>query len=173
MPKLLFALILALGAHELCGQQLQLFTTKPDAEEKKFLFGIVAKSQITGDADFTWYEENAKYAKPNSAVVETVKAAMNKVELVLFVGTWCHDTHQLLPKYFKTLEAAGFPEERLTIFATDRDKATIANMHKVFRVIDVPTMIVLQDGKEVGRIVEFGETGLVDKELGEIMKLIK
>lgn len=165
------ALVLAAGAA--FGQDLQLNTTKPDEEEKKFLYGIVTRNQIINDTSFTWYAENSKYAKPAADVVDAIKAGKDKVSLVLFVGTWCHDTQQLLPKYFKSLEAAGFPDERLTIFATDRNKETISNMHKVFAVINVPTIIVMQEGKEVGRVSEFGETGLVDKELGEIFKRVK
>jgi len=33
----------------------------------------------------------------------------------------------------------------------------------------VPTIIVLKDGKEIGRVVEYGKTGMFDKELGEII----
>jgi hypothetical protein len=33
----------------------------------------------------------------------------------------------------------------------------------------VPTFIVLVDGKEVGRVLEHGKTGYMEKELGEII----
>jgi hypothetical protein len=36
-------------------------------------------------------------------------------------------------------------------------------------IIDVPTIIVMKDGKEAGRVVEYGKYGLFDKELGEII----
>jgi hypothetical protein len=35
--------------------------------------------------------------------------------------------------------------------------------------LNVPTIIVLKDGKEIGRVVEYGKTGMFDKELGEII----
>jgi hypothetical protein len=34
-------------------------------------------------------------------------------------------------------------------------------------------MIVLQKGKEIGRVVEFGNTTFVDKELGELMQKVE
>jgi hypothetical protein len=34
----------------------------------------------------------------------------------------------------------------------------------------VPTIIVLKNGKELGRVIEFGKYGLFDMELGEILK---
>jgi hypothetical protein len=33
----------------------------------------------------------------------------------------------------------------------------------------VPTIIVLKQGKELGRVVEYGKYGVFDKELGEII----
>jgi hypothetical protein len=33
----------------------------------------------------------------------------------------------------------------------------------------VPTFIVIKDGKEVGRVVEYGKEGQLDKELGHIV----
>jgi hypothetical protein len=33
----------------------------------------------------------------------------------------------------------------------------------------VPTFIILQNGKEMGRVVEYGKTGNVEKELADIV----
>ncbi|HAI83817.1 MAG TPA: glycerophosphodiester phosphodiesterase, partial [Chitinophagaceae bacterium] len=39
-----------------------------------------------------------------------------------------------------------------------------------WNIINVPTFIVLDNnGKEVGRVVEYGKYGVIDKELGEIV----
>jgi len=152
---------------------LQLFEPLPDAEEKKTLRGLLQKNQLTQDTTFAWYALNGKFLKPDPTMVSTIAAHANKVQLVLFVGTWCHDSQQLLPKYFKTLEAANFPEGQLTIFGVDRAKTTIGGMHNVFGVQNVPTLIVMQAGKELGRIVEYGTTGMVDKELAELVSRAK
>ena len=172
--RLIMMLVISLMAGSgVVAQSLQLFTEKPDDKEKKFLYGILTKQQVTENPDFPWYAENAKYAKPQPDVVEAIKAGKSKAEIVMFIGTWCHDTQQLLPKYFKSLEAAEFSDEQLLIIGTDRAKHTLSNMHKVFNVHTVPTVIVLQDGKEVGRVSEYGETGLVDKELADIFRKLQ
>ena len=36
-------------------------------------------------------------------------------------------------------------------------------------VINVPTFIVMKNGKEIGRVVEYGKTGQWDKEIGEVI----
>ncbi len=148
---------------------LNLFEVFPDSTEKKVLRGVISKETITQDTTFSWYAENSRYFKPNAEAVSAITAKTSQLQLLMFLGTWCHDSQQLLPKYLMTLEAAGFPDNQLTLIAVDRNKTTVAGLHKVFNLVSVPTLIVMKGGKEVGRIVEYGSTALVDKELGELV----
>lgn len=148
---------------------LRLYEVLPDATEKKTLRGILSKELITKDTAFDWYAANLKYFKPNADAVTQVREKAEKISIIIFGGTWCHDTQQLLPKYFATLDAAAFPENKLTIIGVDRNKTTVGDLHKVFNITNVPTLIVMKEGKEVGRIVEFGKTALVDQELGTML----
>jgi thiol-disulfide isomerase/thioredoxin len=154
-------------------QPLHLYEVVPDATEKKTLRGLLTKEQITKDTAFGWYADNLKYFRPDSTVVQNIRSKADQISLVLFCGTWCHDSQQLIPKYISTLEAANFPDQKLTIIGVDRAKTTISGLHKVFGLVSVPTIIVMKDGKEVDRVVEFGKTALVDKELGAIIEGIK
>ena len=149
---------------------VNLYEVVPDAQEKKFLKGFVTKEQITNDPDFGWYKQNLKYAKPNKEYVDIIKAKAYDFQIVLFLGTWCHDTQQILPKYLALLEAAEFPDHRLVLIACDRQKTEPSKIYRSLNVVHVPTLILLKEGKEVGRIVEFGESGQVDKELAELIK---
>ncbi|CAN5599015.1 hypothetical protein BH10BAC3_BH10BAC3_37960 [soil metagenome] len=148
---------------------LNLYQSLPDASEKKTLYGIISKEQITQDTAFEWYQTNLKYYKADSATVQIIRAKKENIHLLLFCGTWCHDSQQLLPKYFTTLDAANFPDKNLTIVGMDRNKKTVAQLEHTFNIVNVPTMIVMQNGKEAGRITEYGKTTFVDKELGEII----
>jgi thiol-disulfide isomerase/thioredoxin len=153
--------------------EIKLFEVLKDQDGSKMLRGILFKEQITQDTSFAWYAQNVKLTKPNADAVTAVAAKADKISIVIFGGTWCEDTHQLLPKYLSLLQVAQFPDDRLMLVAVDRAKTTLANLHKVFNVTNVPTCIVLKDGKEVGRIVEFGKTTFVDKELGEMVAAIQ
>ena len=55
------------------------------------------------------------------------------------------------------------------MIGVDRSKKTIQHLAEAFGVINVPTIIVMKNGKEVGRVVEYGKYGLYDKELAEIL----
>lgn len=143
-----------------------------DNDGSKMLRGIVTPTQITQDTAFHWYGDNLKFYKPNAVTVEQLKEKKDSIRLVLFGGTWCHDTQNILPKYFSVMQAAGFPDDRLTVVIVDRNKKTIGDLQKPFNVTNVPTLIIMKNGKEEGRIVEYGKTGLADKELGEMLKAL-
>ena len=57
----------------------------------------------------------------------------------------------------------------ITLFGVNREKNSLGNIAKAFNITNVPTIIVMQDGKEVGRVVEYGKTGKWDKELAAIL----
>ena len=151
-------------------EPLHLYEVLPDEQEKKSLVGFLTREQVTTDTAFDWYQTNLKYFRLDSTTVQSIRAKKDKIHLVLFMGTWCHDSQQLVPKYFETLKAANFKDENLTIIGTDRNKKTIEGLHHLFNLQSVPTMIVLQNGIEIGRVVEYGSTTFVDKELGELVQ---
>ena len=66
-------------------------------------------------------------------------------------------------------EAAGISQDHITLLGVDRNKKTIQHLSEIFQIINVPTIIVLKQGKEIGRVVEYGKSGMFDKDLGEII----
>lgn len=152
---------------------VKMFEVLKDRDGSKMLRGILFKEQVTQDTAFGWYAQNVKLTKPNADAVAAIAAKADKISIIIFGGTWCEDTHQLLPKYLSVLDAAKFPDDRLTLVAVDRAKTTVGNLHNLFNITNVPTCIVMKDGKELGRIVEFGKTTFVDKELGEMVAAIQ
>lgn len=165
----LMFLLLGAGYEAKAQQGLKLYEYFPDSAETKILVGYISKQQITEDTVFAWYKQNLKYARPNKEYVEIIKPKAYDFSIILFAGTWCHDSQQIIPKYFALLEAAEFPDHKMTIIACDRQKTAPGNIQRPLNVANVPTLIVMKDGKEVGRIVEYGASGLVDKELAEII----
>jgi thiol-disulfide isomerase/thioredoxin len=136
----------------------------------KILKGIISKEIISKDSSFTWFQQNQKGFKPNANGVEALKAKGSEIEFVVFGGTWCGDTKLLLPKFYSWLEASNFPQEKVTLIGVDRNKKTISHLAEAMGVINVPTFIIMKNGKEVGRVVEYGKYGQPDKELGEMIK---
>ncbi|MFN9959201.1 MAG: thioredoxin family protein, partial [bacterium] len=91
------------------------------------------------------------------------------IYLVVFAGTWCGDTQVILPRFFKLIQEADFPLSRVNLIGVDRSKKTLGSLSEAMGVYNVPTMIVMKNGKEIGRVVEYGKYGVYDKELGEMI----
>jgi thiol-disulfide isomerase/thioredoxin len=135
----------------------------------KMFKGLISKNDLTSELTYKWYAESQKvYPRPDTAAVNAFR---NHEDLyfIVFGGTWCEDTHYVLPKFYKIQEAAGFPESHIALYATDRKYITEGNIAQAMNVKNVPTIIVMKDGKEIGRVIEYGTTGRWDRELAEIM----
>ena len=101
--------------------------------------------------------------------MQAFTANKDTIHILAFGGTWCGDTKYILPKFFALTDAAGFPQSRVTLLGVDHSKKTIQHLAEAFEVTNVPTFIVMKNGKEIGRVVEYGKYGMFDKELGEII----
>ncbi len=145
----------------------------PDRDGKKILKGIIAKELLVNDTAYAkWYADNLKGFTPNAAAIEALKKNTNTIQLLVFMGTWCEDSHFIIPKFYTLLDAAGFPLERVTLLGTDRSKKTLSHLAEALGIVNVPTIMVMKDGKEIGRVVEYGKYGMFDKEMGEIINSI-
>ena len=136
----------------------------------KMLKGIINKNDLVNDTSFKWYAESQRiYPRPDTSVLNAFRNNKDKISFIIFGGTWCEDTHFVLPKFYKIQEASGFPENRITVFAVDRTKKTTGNIAQAMNITNVPTIIVMKNGKESGRVVEYGKTGHWEKELTDII----
>lgn len=172
MKKFLFALLILFSLPEtgFAQDQYQVLVERPN---EKSLKGIISREIVQNDTSFKWYAANLKSYTPNAAALEGLKKNKDSIQLLTFMGTWCEDSHFIIPKFYALLDAAGFSSERVTLIGVDRQKKTLSHLCEALNVKNVPTIIVLKNGKELGRVVEFGKYGLFDMELGEILKSIQ
>jgi len=144
----------------------------PD-EKTKVLKGVINRSIIESDTAFAWFKENMKWGQADSSAITSFQKNKDKFTLLVFGGTWCHDTQNLWPIFYRLIDKSGYPEKNITLIAVDRKKKTLYKLSKKYRITNVPTFIVLAKGKEVGRVVEYGKYSAIDKEIGEIVSTLK
>jgi thiol-disulfide isomerase/thioredoxin len=138
-----------------------------EASGNKVIKGFMTRADL--DTAFTWFKDNQKGYVPQAAALDALKKNKDSVNLLVFGGTWCDDTRTLLPKFFSLADAAGISPWRITLVGVDRNKKTLHHLTEAFGITNVPTFIVMKNGKEIGRVVEYGKYGMFDKELGEII----
>jgi thiol-disulfide isomerase/thioredoxin len=135
----------------------------------KVLKGVLTRADIESDTAFKWFDGNMKLGKADAFAVDAFHKHAADIKMVIFGGTWCEDTQNLLPQFYRLADKSGFPDSSITLLGVDRAKTTVGNLHKAFDIHKVPTFIIMKDGKEMGRVVEYGKYGQIDKELGEIV----
>ena len=153
--------------------QAQYEILKDEKHPEEHIFrGIINKYVVQNDTSYKWYNSSANSYKPDTATISAFERAKTKVQFVVFGGTWCEDTQFVLPKFFKLQEMSGVADNTISFFGVNRAKKSLASITEAFNIINVPTIIVMKDGKEAGRIVEYGKTGKWDKELADILNTL-
>jgi thiol-disulfide isomerase/thioredoxin len=148
--------------------QKQNYTIVPD-DRAKIVSGIINRSLIENDTAFAWFKENMQWGEADESAVAAIQKNASKFSFVIVMGTWCHDSNNLIPKFFRLLDKAGYPSSKILLIAVDRTKKAYHNAEAPYNITNTPTFIVLQKGKEVGRVTEYGKHGEMEKELGEII----
>lgn len=129
--------------------------------EKTYYQGKVSFDDLKAEQLFTWYNKNADYT-PNKDVVSELGAALKsyEVEIVVFIGTWCSDSHELVPKLERVLNDCHYPVNQVNMYALDLEKNSLDGIEQKFNIEYVPTIILIKDDKEMGRIVETVEESI-------------
>lgn len=169
--KIIFSLCLVLAMVSNLNAQTP-YTSVPDDKSKGgiILNGIISKYILENEGSFNWYASSRANYTPDPSILNAMEAAKTRVQFLVFGGTWCEDTQFILPKFFKLQEMSGFPDKSISFFGVNREKKTLGNVADVFKITNVPTIIILKDGKETGRVIEYGKTGKWDAELAEMLK---
>lgn len=98
----------------------------------------------------------------NPQIVDLLQKQVNKdLHILVFLGTWCADSRNIVPLFFNYLEKANWSiGTRLNLFCVDHNKrisvSGLENLAQSLKINKVPTIIFLKDGKEIQRIVEYG-----------------
>lgn len=167
MKKIFFLLLLNSLVLAVSAQDTEI--TVESNTGMKIIKGFFTQKDIVSDPSFYWYEPNRTGYAPQQSVVHAMKAQKDSVHYMVFGGTWCSDTQNILPKFFALTDAAGIAPAHITLIGVDRSKKTIHHLTEAFNVTRVPTIIVMKNGIETGRVVEHGKYGMFDKELGEVL----
>lgn len=81
-------------------------------------------------------------------------------ELTVFFGDWCSDSQREVPRLLALIDALPPEQVKLTLINLPRDKAARSGLVGNVTLERIPTIIISQHGKELGRIVERPTTTL-------------
>ena len=124
-------------------------------EESVMLIGKADRNGLQRSEFSDWFGPGYKDYVPNQEVIEKLKPLVKNVEITLFMGTWCEDSHRDVPHLYKILDKLNFDESKLLVYAVSEEKITPEGYEKGKNIIQVPTIIFYKNEKELGRIVEY------------------
>ncbi|MGC4058856.1 MAG: thioredoxin family protein [Chitinophagaceae bacterium] len=155
--KKIWNLFLALLLCNAAEAQYGFDITKDQNTGQTMYVGRCTFDDLNDEASFSWLTTSSNSYNPDPLVVEELKKNLPSCNLVIFMGTWCEDTQNLLPKLYKTMLLAHC-FTNYNMYAVDRNKVSKENEQQAYGVTMVPTIIVTKNGKELGRIVENAKT---------------
>lgn len=148
---LTFSLLLTMN------MQAQSYKKFVDEDTKDIIYkGKVTFNDLQQEQAFDWYTKGVKNYTPGKDVISELSAALETydVKLTVFMGTWCEDSHNLVPKLAKVLQQCKYPASSVKMFGLDLSKKGLNNEEASHNIEYVPTIILTHKGKEIGRIVE-------------------
>ena len=104
------------------------------------------------------FKERYDTVQVEQQFVQMIRNVADSVSTIVFLGTWCPDSRREVPRFLKTADDAGIPQERIKLYALDRSKESDDGLSKQYHIERIPTFIFLKRGEEIGRITEVPET---------------
>ena len=77
------------------------------------------------------------------------------LKIEIWGGNWCSDTHEGIPALMRILDRAGFASKGLVYHRVSRDKKYVDGLEVSVPLGSVPLVIVTNEGRKLGEIVEF------------------
>ena len=103
----------------------------------------------------SWYFENYdNYELDVETAKKINKLLSRKISIKVIMGTWCSDSRDNVPGFFKLMDYLKFNERRIELIGLDTDKKNPNEDELKYDIINVPTFIFYKNGEEINRIVE-------------------
>jgi len=163
MKKTLFSLFILWSF--ICTAQEQ-ETANIDASGN--IIGVTQKEHFLQEPFKDWFDFGYDDYTVDSEVLKTLKPLLKKVTIKVFMGTWCGDSQEQVPVFYKILDEAGYQYKKFEMIGVNRSKKTPDHLEKGLDILRVPTFIFYKKGKEIGRIVEYPQES-IEKDMFKIL----
>ena len=134
--------------------------TKDSANGSQVFRGVLTLDDLNNETTFDWMKTGVPAYQPVAQYLDDLRKHLPEYSIVVFLGTWCDDSHYWVPKLIKLLHVINYPMDKLSLYGVDRTKTTKNGEQAQYHITLVPAIILTKDGKEVGRITESAQNGL-------------
>jgi thiol-disulfide isomerase/thioredoxin len=115
------------------------------------------------------YETRINGYQPDADSVAFLKKYSRKTDILVYFGSWCPHCEAWVPRLVKALQSAGNDSLGTRFFGLPRNFGMDPDARS-WGIQGVPTIIVLQNGREVGRLIGPPEAGTIEGALVKILQ---
>lgn len=119
------------------------------------LVGVTNRNAFELPEFSEWYNTEYIGYEPDEFLLGQIKESSDSIDIQIFMGTWCSDSRREVPRFLKIMDLSEFEQEKLQIINVDRKKISPTHEEKHKNIEFVPTFVIIKNGDEIGRIVEF------------------
>lgn len=152
-----------------CGfekQQEGFMATCSEEKQEVILTGEVKAQKLVTELEE--FSEGYKSYQVDGPAIAPLAKVKTPTEIVVIIGTWCPDCHRETPRFIRIMEEANNANIKVTFIGVDRKKQDPQGLAAKYDFQRIPTFIIQQEGKEIGRIVE-RPTESLEKDLAKIL----
>ena len=116
-----------------------------------------------------WRELRDEYA-PDAQAVATFASEQRPLRFKVAFGTWCGDSRRSVPRLLKTLDTAGNSGLEVELLSIGRGFTEPMDQVRELRLTNVPTVIVYDGDREIGRFVENPSGDSIEHDLAALLE---
>ncbi|GMU94845.1 thioredoxin family protein [Ignavibacterium sp.] len=143
-------------------------STVDTVKNKKMLIGYCTREAFQDTAFKDWFDEQYNSYQPDYETIDQLEGKLDDVTITIVMGTWCSDSREQIPAFYKILDELNYPSDKVTLICVDRKKKGLSNEADGLNIELVPTIIFYRNGEEIGRIIETPQESLEKDLLGII-----
>ena len=102
-------------------------------------------------------------------IIDSLSRMTKSFDITLVMGTWCGDSQEQVPRFYRIMYDAQIPDDILTLICVDGNKTAGELSIEQLGIELVPTFIFYRQGEEIGRITETPEVSL-EADMWEIVQ---
>jgi thiol-disulfide isomerase/thioredoxin len=112
----------------------------------------------------SWYDDSYNKYTVDMTAAEQIKPLLQNKRMEIFLGSWCGDSRREVPRMMKVLQNAGMDTTNVALIFVDNSKHAYKQSpqheEKNKNIHHVPSFIIYDRNKELGRIIESPVTTL-------------
>jgi hypothetical protein len=170
MKKILILIFLSCCIN-FCLQAQEFNKVAIDSQSQKEI--LIGKCNIQGlnSAEFgRIFWDNFSTYFPDTLVMSTFNTGLKNIRIKIFMGSWCGDSKEQVPRFFKVLHKLQYNpwDVEIVCFARKfKEKEAEAKSNTIEKI---PTFIIYRNNTEIGRIIETPHFS-IEKDLLEILNM--